>query len=253
MSTTSTAETTESSAAKASAPSASSASPEPEELSRVDSREEARRERIERRQAQILEAAARIMYDTGFHGMSMQAVAERAGMSVGLIYQYFAGKDEVLEAVIVEILDDFRVLVPAAMDAAGEDPEQRLRAGFAAFCKVIDARREAALLAYRESQTLSPQGRAKVTRMEEETTEPFREAVRAGTATGQFRAVSPELVAHNLKMAAHAWALKHWALAPHLSLDEYIEAEIDLTLSAIRAERIPSSSGGLKGRSRSGR
>ncbi|HHU09276.1 MAG TPA: TetR family transcriptional regulator [Intrasporangiaceae bacterium] len=201
----------------------------------VDTREKARRERVERRRAQVLEAAARIMYDTGYHGMSMQAVAERAGMSVGLIYQYFGGKEEVLEAVIVDILNGFREQVPAAMDAAGSDPEERLAAGFAAFCEVIDSRREATLLAYRESQTLSPAGRATIIRMEEETTEPFRHAVREGIATGRFRAVSPELVAHNLKMAAHAWALKHWTLSRHHTLGEYVAAEMDLTLSAIRA------------------
>lgn len=200
-----------------------------------DHRARQRRERVQRRRAQVLEAAARIMYDTGYHGMSMQAVAEQAGMSVGLIYQYFGGKEEVLEAVIVEILDGFRERVPAAMDAVGADPEERLSAGFGAFCTVIDSRREATLLAYRESQTLSPQGRATIIRMEEETTEPFREAVRAGIASGRFRSVSPELVAHNLKMAAHAWALKHWTLSRHHTLDEYVAAEIDLTLSAIRA------------------
>lgn len=175
------------------------------------------------------------MFETGYHGMSMQAVADEADMSVGLIYQYFGGKEEVLEAVIVEILDGFRVRVPAAMDAAGDDPEDRLRAGFAVFCEVIDSRREATLLAYRESQTLSPSGRSTIIRMEEETTEPFREAVRAGIASGRFRTVSPELVAHNLKMAAHAWALKHWTLSRHHTLEEYVAAEIDLTLSAIRA------------------
>lgn len=206
----------------------------PREASGPESREQARRDRVRRRRAQVLEAAARIMYDTGYHGMSMQAVADRAGMSVGLIYQYFGGKQEVLEAVIVDILDGFREQVPAAMDAAGADPQERLRAGFAAFCAVIDSRREATLLAYRESQTLSPSGRATIIRMEDETIEPFREAVRTGIAAGQFRDVSPELVAHNLKMAAHAWALKHWDLSRHLTLGEYVAAELDLTLSALR-------------------
>lgn len=208
---------------------------DPQEASGPESREQARRDRVRRRRAQVLEAAARIMYDTGYHGMSMQAVADRAGMSVGLIYQYFGGKEEVLEAVIVDILDGFREQVPAAMDAAGADPEARLRAGFAAFCAVIDSRREATLLAYRESQTLAPSGRATIIRMEDETIEPFRDAVRTGIAAGQFRAVSPELVAHNLKMAAHAWALKHWDLADHLTLAEYVDAELDLTLSALHA------------------
>ncbi len=73
--------------------------------------------------------------------MSMQAVAEDAGMSVGLIYQYFGGKQEVLRAVIVDILDAFRAEVPAAMAKAGDDPQAQLAAGFAAFCAVIDNKR----------------------------------------------------------------------------------------------------------------
>ena len=64
--------------------------------------------------------------------------------------------------------------------------------------------------------------------------ERLRAAVRAGIEAGLFRPVSPELVAHNLKMAAHAWALKHWDLARHLTLADYIDAELDLVLTSIR-------------------
>lgn len=201
----------------------------------TDRRARQRRERVERRRAQVLTAAAHIMYRTGYHDMSMQAVAERAGMSVGLIYQYFGGKEEILEAVIVDILHSFRTRLPAAMDAAGEDPEERLRAGFGTFCEIIDGRREATLLAYRESQTLTESGRVTIMRLEQETIEPLRDAVAAGIATGRFRAVRPELVAHNLKMAAHSWALKHWDLSRQMTLREYIDAEMDLVLSAIRS------------------
>ena len=57
---------------------------------RVSGRSPAAREsRVRARRAAILRAAAAIMVRTGYHEMSMQAVAEAAGMSVGLIYQYF--------------------------------------------------------------------------------------------------------------------------------------------------------------------
>src|SRR5674476_633361 len=49
----------------------------------------AREERIERRRREVREAATRVMTATGYHGMSMQAVADEAQMSVGLIYSYF--------------------------------------------------------------------------------------------------------------------------------------------------------------------
>lgn len=196
--------------------------------------ESARAERIERRRRQVIASAAKILYETGYHGMVMQAVADDAGTSVGLIYQYFGGKSDVLRAVILDILEDFHRTVPPAMLAAGDDPEARIRAGFTTFCTTIDQKREATLLAYRESQTLTEEGRAELMRLETETIHPIREAVEDGIRSGAFREVSSALVAHNLKMAAHGWALKHWDLAAEMSLMEYVEAELELTFAALR-------------------
>ncbi|MGV7032222.1 TetR/AcrR family transcriptional regulator [Methylobacterium symbioticum] len=49
----------------------------------------------------ILEAAARILEERGFPGYTTNAVAERAGVSIGSLYQYFPGK-EALTAALVE-------------------------------------------------------------------------------------------------------------------------------------------------------
>lgn len=48
----------------------------------------------------ILEAAARILESLGFAGFKTNAVAERAGVSIGSLYQYFPSKD----ALIVELI-----------------------------------------------------------------------------------------------------------------------------------------------------
>lgn len=48
----------------------------------------------------ILEAAARILESLGFAGFNTNAVAERAGVSIGSLYQYFPSKD----ALIVELI-----------------------------------------------------------------------------------------------------------------------------------------------------
>ncbi len=201
---------------------------------RVSGRSPAAREsRVRARRAAILRAAAAIMVRTGYHEMSMQAVAEAAGMSVGLIYQYFGNKQDVLRAVIVDILEEFRDEVPAAMLSAGDDPYAQLAQGFSRFCRVIDAKRDAVLLAYRESQTLDGAGREEIMRLERETIDPFRAAVQAGIEVGAFRPVPADLVAHNLKLAAHGWALKHWDLAPTRSLEEYVQEQLDLLLAAL--------------------
>src|SRR6202012_2018609 len=114
----------------------------------------------------------------------MQALADQAGVSVGLIYKYFGNKEDLLLAVIVNVLDAFAERVPAAMDAVGDDPVERIVAGFGAYCAVINEHRHAAVLTYRESNTLSDSGRAEIKKLEVNTAEPLRQALRDGVARG---------------------------------------------------------------------
>ena len=48
----------------------------------------------------ILEAAARILEAAGREGLTTNAIAERAGVSIGSLYQYFPNKEAVLAAVL---------------------------------------------------------------------------------------------------------------------------------------------------------
>lgn len=48
----------------------------------------------------VLEAAARILEEQGFRGYTTNAVAARAGVSIGSLYQYFPGKDALTVALI---------------------------------------------------------------------------------------------------------------------------------------------------------
>lgn len=43
--------------------------------------------------ASIVEAAAQVLESAGFEGFNTNAVARRAGVSIGSLYQYFPGKD----------------------------------------------------------------------------------------------------------------------------------------------------------------
>jgi AcrR family transcriptional regulator len=193
----------------------------------------ARQARAEHRSAQLLDAAARLMERDGSHAVSMQAVAAEAEVSVGLIYRYFGGKDDLLLAVIVGVLDSFATQVPAAVEAAGEDPVHRLAAAFRSYCEVIDQRRHAAVLTYRETKSLDDAGRARIKDLEVQTSEPLRAALREGVDAGLFVVPDVELAAYDLLLLAHAWALKHWYFERTLSLETYVERQLALVLRSI--------------------
>jgi AcrR family transcriptional regulator len=58
------------------------------------------------RRRQVLEAASGCFRLQGFHGCSMAQIASQSGMSVGHIYRYFAGKDEIIKAIVQRNLEE---------------------------------------------------------------------------------------------------------------------------------------------------
>ena len=68
----------------------------------------------------ILRAAAHILKTQGYDGCSTNAVAKKAGVSIGSLYQYFPSKDALITALAQEHADRaFAQLVAAAQAASG--------------------------------------------------------------------------------------------------------------------------------------
>jgi AcrR family transcriptional regulator len=71
----------------------------------------------------IVEAAAQVFERHGYAAGTTNRIAERAGVSVGSLYQYFADKDAIVTAVTrAHLADGARVLAPL-LAALADDPE----------------------------------------------------------------------------------------------------------------------------------
>jgi AcrR family transcriptional regulator len=76
----------------------------------------------------ILEASARILESDGLRGFNTNAIAARAGVSVGSLYQYFSNKDAIVLALIgsfEEALHD--AVLRAVQGGRGQELKARLR------------------------------------------------------------------------------------------------------------------------------
>jgi AcrR family transcriptional regulator len=198
-----------------------------------DGMEALRAARRDSRRRQVLDAAVAVMQRTGFHEMSMQALADEASVSVGLLYKYFGGKEDILLAAVLAILDSFRDQLEPAMDAAGDDPVERLAAGFRRYVEIIDGDRDAVVLTYRESRTLDRTGRERIKALEVDTAAPLRAALEDGIARGLMRSVDADLVTYDLMLLAHGWALKGWHFGPVHSVDSFVRAQTSLMLGSL--------------------
>src|SRR5579875_599071 len=108
------------------------------DLNALSGEEAVRAARARWRTGQLVEVATRLLQRTGFEVMSMQELAREAGVSVGLIYRYFRSKEDVLAAIVMDVLAEFARRVPERMAAAGGDPVEQVAAGFRAYCEVIN-------------------------------------------------------------------------------------------------------------------
>jgi AcrR family transcriptional regulator len=69
----------------------------------------------------VLAAAAHILEDRGVGGFNTNAVAVRAGVSIGSLYQYFPSKDAILVALMEQSLAGFSATMAEAIDGAPGD------------------------------------------------------------------------------------------------------------------------------------
>ena len=78
--------------------------------------------------AVILEASARILESEGVRGFTTNAIAAKAGVSIGSLYQYFPNKDSIVLGLISSFEEGFHeTVVKAVQDSKGKGLELRLR------------------------------------------------------------------------------------------------------------------------------
>jgi AcrR family transcriptional regulator len=88
------------------------------------------------RGTRFVRAAAKVLERNGGASLTVQEVADEAGQSLRTLYQYFAGKDELLLAVHEEAVRTLARLIRAAI-APFEDPHERLAGALLASVRIL--------------------------------------------------------------------------------------------------------------------
>jgi AcrR family transcriptional regulator len=92
----------------------------------------------ERRRPEVLDAALELFLERGYDGASMQAVADRAGVTKPVVYACFPGKDELFRALLAR--EEERILAEiqgAFANADLADPERTLIEGMTGFLRAV--------------------------------------------------------------------------------------------------------------------
>jgi AcrR family transcriptional regulator len=79
------------------------------------------------RDRQILDAAAALFYEKGFHGVGVDEIGERVGISGPALYRHFKNKDEILATLFNEAMDELISATAAVFDDPHRDLERLIR------------------------------------------------------------------------------------------------------------------------------
>ena len=187
---------------------------------------------VEMRRAQIVAAAIELFGSQGYHVTTMREVAQRARVSVGLIYQYVEDKEDVLFLALVEVMESFKRALPEAL-AGRTDPLDRFCAAVRAYCSIVDRKVDATVLAYAETKSLRRERRDLIKRMEVQTNALIAACIDDCQLAGSFAPIDVDMLTDQIMMVAHAWALKAWRLRKRMSLDEYVARGLALMLQPV--------------------
>ncbi|WP_367324846.1 TetR/AcrR family transcriptional regulator [Streptomyces sp. HUAS ZL42] len=83
-------------------------------------------EHLDARRRQILDGAALCFARNGFHATSMQDVLKEVDLSAGAVYRYFSGKEELIAAIVGEVLGGVRAAFEEASRQSPPPPPDLL-------------------------------------------------------------------------------------------------------------------------------
>ena len=181
-------------------------------------------ELVEKRHKQIIGASIQLFKDKGFHRTTTREIAEKAGFSIGTLYEYVRTKEDVLFLVYESIHNAvYRHIRDLAKKVTGEKAETF--ALIRAYFLLMDQMQEEVLILYQEVKSLQFEQREQVLQHEREMVALMKHAILSidGVRIDDERA---ELLANNIFVQGHMWSFRRWSLDKQFTIEQYIQLQL---------------------------
>jgi len=147
-----------------------------------------RRNASQRRRApKIIDAAARVFAERGFHGATTQDIVDVLGIRQASLYYYFSSKEAALELVCLRGVEGF-FEAAKAIAARPETAQKRLILLIASHLSPLVNRADFVKVFLNERQHLPRESRRRIGRWSRGLERIFEDVIKEGVAKGEFRA-----------------------------------------------------------------
>ena len=193
-------------------------------------------ESAELKRASIVRAAAQCFNRSGFHGTSMDDIADRLGVTKAALYRYVSNKHELLYASFNMAMDSsFATLETAERQSASG--LEKLRAAVSGYLTELIGRLGHPVVLL-EDKALRPEQQRAIIRRRDQAERRYRALVEEGIRDGSIGPCNPKIAVFAL-MGAINWVPKWYRPDGELSAAEVVEALVDLITSGLAARTRP--------------
>ncbi len=179
----------------------------------------------------ILEEAARIFSEKGFHATSMQDIAEAVNLQKASLYYHFDSKQEILIALLDHALDLINTRLELVL-AQSLSPEEKLRQAMVSYFQTIAENQSLAAVLLLEIRSLDPVLKARHATRREKFDRLWRDLISEGKQAGQFNNVDPALTGRAL-LGVMNWSVTWYRSDGPRSSTEIANMFADLLLNGL--------------------
>ncbi|MDO9238090.1 MAG: helix-turn-helix domain-containing protein [Aquabacterium sp.] len=179
----------------------------------------------------ILDSAIEVIQVEGLAAMSTNRVAERAGVSIGSLYQYFANRDSILAGVIERsLLDVQNMLSMMHMDMLNTPMQDGVRIMLMAMLRYYDPWMEVLRRVFREAPLLADNGL--ILLVERMLLDQFRDYLLHNSH--RYRIKGGKAGLHTV-ISALAFLYLRWLVQPfpHVTEEAFVEAMLQLLMGMV--------------------
>ena len=139
-----------------------------------------------RRAPEIIDAAARVFAERGFHGATTQDIADVLGIRQASLYYYFASKEAALELVCLKGVEGFFEAARAIAAGSGKPSERLIRLIDSHLSPLAD-RSDFVRVFLNERQHLPGTSRRRIGKWSRGLEKIFEDVIKDGVRLGEFR------------------------------------------------------------------
>jgi TetR/AcrR family transcriptional regulator len=163
---------------------------------------------------------------------SVDEVAAATQIPRATLYYYFAGRDELVDFLLLDKIDTAGAAVSVAVGSS-QDPLLQLEAVLGAVVRTIASHPTLCTILLARLATLSMM-EALTVAMEASVLRPLEELLDAGVAAGTFELEDAQLSAHALYGAVSMAALSRFARDGHIDADQLVGALVPQLVASVR-------------------